>query len=337
MVSSRVRGGKGSFLRRVVVNFGPAGSAATVRAMAWMEIAVFIAGGALASEQATQPELADDTTTEVGTTDDADMGVDDTSEAEVEAEADAGAGFDAEGDADAMAPTPTASLGMSADDEVAESRAVSSSGSTGDGGGGIDGFDGRFGVGAIRTIAGINGINARYFLTDQLALGASAGVALFSYGEDDPESTDPPCPEDGCELEETRTVAALGFNIEALYFLRIGREAGQLPFRADFGVGGRFGVITSANAADIEDNLDDPTELHIEIPFIFQLMFGNNFALSPELGVDFRITPGSREEGDVNPGARDESSLGAVDGPGFGFDITPGIGLFGGASMHYYF
>ncbi|MEM6297016.1 MAG: hypothetical protein AAGA54_37470 [Myxococcota bacterium] len=310
--------------------------------MAWMEIAVLVAGGALANGQLTQPELAEDTSADVGSTDDATLGTDDAA-TESDAEADLGAGEAS----DTFVPAPTASMGMSSDDEVAESAESrtdnsalydTSSAPAEASSGGIDGFDGRFGVGAIRTIAGINGINARYFLTDQLALGASAGVALFTYKENDPESTDPGCPEDGCELENTRTIAALGFNIEALYFLHLGREAGQLPFRADFGLGGRFGVITSANAADIADNLDDPTELHIEIPLVFQLMFGNNFALSPELGVDFRITPGSREEGDVNPGASSELvGLGAVDGPGFGFNITPGIGLFGGASMHYYF
>ncbi len=204
-------------------------------------------------------------------------------------------------------------------------------------GGGIEPFRGRFGVGAIRTIAGLNGINARYFITDKFMIGGSAGVALFSYREDDPESTDPPCPDAECNLENTRTVAFMAFNIEGLYFLNLGREAGRLPFRADFGVGGRFGVITSANATDVNDNLDDATELHIEIPLVFQLMFGNNFALSPELGMDFRIVPGSREEGDSNPGFNSLAALGAVDGPGFGWDLTPGIGLFGGASMHYYF
>lgn len=205
--------------------------------------------------------------------------------------------------------------------------------------GGIDPFKGRLGVGAIRTIAGLNGINVRYFLTDKFALGGSAGVALFTYREDDPGSTDPMCPDDGCELENTRTVAAMAFNIEGLYFLHLGREAGRLPFRADFGLGGRFGVMATANASDVEDNLDDPLELHIEIPLIFQLMFGNNFALSPELGMDFRIIPGKREDGDANPGTQPGrfAGLGAVDGPGFGWDLTPGIGLFGGASMHYYF
>lgn len=207
------------------------------------------------------------------------------------------------------------------------------------GGGGIEPFRGRVGVGAIRTIAGLNGINVRYFVTDNFSIGGSAGVALFTYRENDPESTDPPCPDADCELEDTRTIAFMAFNLEGLYFVKLGSEAGRLPFRADFGVGGRFGVMTSANAADIEDNLDDPTELHVEIPIVFQLMFGNNFALSPELGMDFRIIPGSRADGDSNGGVYGSTlgAYGAVDGPGFGWDLTPGVGLFGGASMHYYF
>jgi len=203
--------------------------------------------------------------------------------------------------------------------------------------GGIDGFEGRLGVGAIRTLAGLNGINVRYFVTDKLAIGGSAGVALFTYREDDPESTDPACPDPACRLEETRTVAVMAFNLEALYFLRIGREAGALPFRADFGLGGRFGVMTSANATDVEDNLDDLTEFHVEVPLVFQLMFGNNFALSPELGMDFRIVPGSREEGDSNTGFGGNGIGFGTDGPGFGWSLTSGIGLFGGASMHYWF
>ncbi len=206
-------------------------------------------------------------------------------------------------------------------------------------GGGIEPFQGRLGVGAIRTIAGLNGINIRYFITNNFMIGGSAGVALFTYRENDPASTDPPCPDADCELEDTRTVAFMAFNLEGLYFIKLGTEAGRLPFRADFGLGGRFGVMTSANATDVEDNLDDPTELHVEIPIVFQLMFGNNFALSPELGMDFRIIPGSRAEGDSNGGVYGSTlgAYGAVDGPGFGWDLTPGIGLFGGASMHYYF
>ena len=243
--------------------------------------------------------------------------------------------METESELGAEADTTTGSISAStANDDlepIADAPPVSS--------GGIEAFKGRVGVGAIRTIAGLNGINVRYFVSDQFAIGGSAGVALFSYGENDPASTDPPCPDPMCNLENNRTVAFMAFNIEGLYFVRLGREAGQLPFRADFGLGGRFGVMTSANSDDVEDNLDDPTELHIEIPLVFQLMFGNNFALSPELGMDFRIIPGSREDGDSNGGIYGSTlgGFGASEGPGFGWDITPGIGLFGGASMHYYF
>jgi len=285
---------------------------------------------------ATQPALEEDSSASA----DADAGWE-------AASLDADASADVDTDLDSESDTTTGSISAS----TASSGNTETSASTDDdlepissapptvSSGGIEGFKGRFGVGAIRTIAGLNGINFRYFLTDNFSLGGSAGVALFTYHENDPASTDPACPDPQCNLEDTRTVAFMAFNIEGLYFIHLGREAGQLPFRADFGLGGRFGVMTSANAADVEDNLDDPTELHIEIPLVFQLMFGNNFALSPELGMDFRIIPGSREDGDDNEGINGTTlgAFGAADGPGFGWDLTPGVGLFGGASMHYYF
>ncbi|MGH1342504.1 MAG: hypothetical protein ACRBN8_13170 [Nannocystales bacterium] len=315
--------------------------------MAWMLGVPFVV--ALGSV-ATQPALDDD-----GSAD---------AEAGVVPEVGTATGTDADvsADADASADWQAASVDTGAEEDTSEEtfEESGSSGVTGSlststasddelapiatatvesGGGGIDPFDGRLGVGAIRTIAGLNGINLRYFVTDNFAIGGSAGVALFSYSENDPESTDPVCPDPECRLEDSRTVAFMAFNVEGLYFLHLGREAGALPFRADFGLGGRFGVMTSANASDVSNNLDDPTELHIEIPLVFQLMFGNNFALSPELGMDFRIIPGSREDGDSNPGVTGTGvgGFGAVAGPGFGWDLTPGVGLFGGASMHYYF
>lgn len=218
--------------------------------------------------------------------------------------------------------------GMDASMELEEAGLAPKVGASGS----ITPFDGRLGVGAIRTIAGLNGVNIRYFITDQFMIGTSLGVALFAYKENEPGSTDV-CPGMECNLENNRTIAFVAANIEALYFLHLGREAGALPFRADFGLGGRFGVMTLSNDTDINNNLDDPTELHVEIPLVFQLMFGNNFALSPEMGMDFRIVPGSREEGDSNPGITQNPSP----GPGFGWDLTPGIGLFAGVSMHYYF
>ena len=305
--------------------------------MAWM-LGIPVVLASTLGVTAIQPAIADDTASNDAET---------TDSATADASADADAGWEAASadngtsaddgfdNTDAESSTTSSiSATTATDDELAPIAAPPPSSS-----GGIEGFDGRLGVGAIRTIAGLNGINVRYFLTDQFAIGGSAGVALFTYGENDPESTDPACPDPMCNLEENRTVAFMAFNIEGLYFLRLGREAGQLPFRADFGIGGRFGVMTSANTSDVEDNLDDATELHIEIPLVFQLMFGNNFALSPELGMDFRIIPGSREDGDDNGGVYGSTlgGLGAVEGPGFGWDLTPGVGLFGGASMHYYF
>lgn len=310
--------------------------------MAWMLGVPFaMALGSVA----TQPALGEDVSADA----DATAEVGGSADADVSEDADAGADWEAasldtQSEEDTYEDTDTAS------DSGSVTGSLSTSTTTDDGlapisadvedrsSGSIDPFDGRLGVGAIRTIAGLNGINLRYFLTDNFAIGGSAGVALFSYSENDPESTDT-CPGESCALEDNRTVAFMAFNVEGLYFLHLGREAGALPFRADFGFGGRFGVMTSANATDVNNNLDDPTELHIEIPIVFQLMFGNNFALSPELGVDFRIIPGSREDGDSNPGVNGSGvgSLGAAGGPGFGFDLTPGVGLFGGASMHYYF
>jgi len=195
---------------------------------------------------------------------------------------------------------------------------------------------GTLGVGAIHTIAGLNGINVRYFPIERLAIGLNLGVAMFSYRE--PAGDSGPCPGDDCELDEGRTVAALATGLEVLYFIYRGRPAGTLPFRADFALGGRFGVIHVTNATDVDNNLDDPTELHVEIPAIIHLMFGDHFALAPEFGIDFRIVPRSRDR-DSNPGTgRAETISGdAVNGPGFGFDITDETGIFVGASMHYYF
>ena len=291
------------------------------------------------SEESLVPPPADESDDSAGAADSAD------------AEGSAGFGFDseassdgsldAEADADADADADNdfgGDVSGSSDSDTSSNAAPAPSAGDTSSSGGIDSFKGRFGLGAIRTISGLNGINFRYFVADKFAIGANLGVALFTYRENDPATTDM-CPGPECELENTRTVAALAASIEALYFARLGREAGRLPFRADFGFGGRFGFQSIVNDQDVEDNLDDPTELHIELPLVVQLMFGNNFALSPEFGVDFRIVPGSRADGDVNPGSGRPGSIspGAANGPGFGFNLGNGVGLFGGASMHYYF
>ena len=50
-----------------------------------------------------------------------------------------------------------------------------------------------------------------------------------------------------------------------------------------------------------------------------------------------RQDPGDINPGTGRPGVISPGDPGATNGPGFGFEITPGVGLFGGASMHYYF
>lgn len=237
---------------------------------------------------------------------------------------------------DPEAPVETQQVGGEA--SVSTEGGLAASGSVGDGN-----LQGRLGIGAIRTISGLTGINARYFVLEKLSIGFNIGVGTWTYRENDPTTTDV-CPGDGCVLEETRTVARLGTGVEALYFLQLGRPAGRLPFRADFGVGGRFTYFQGINAADIDDNLDDSTEFDIEIPAVVQLRFGEHFVLSPEFGLNFVIVPGSRENSDANQGTgKPDGALigsdgtGPYNGPGFGFQITNGIGLFGGASLHYYF
>ena len=284
--------------------------------------------------RAAQPEGVD--SGEVGdpTSGGGELGAD----ASLGAEADAGATADSDTSWDSSADTSADT--SAAAEPPAETTAAPAGGEVvADTGTGIDPMKGRFAIGAIRTIAGVNGINFRYFVADKLSIGASVGVALFTYKENDPMSTDP-CPGDSCTFENTRTVAAMGYNVEVLYWAKQGREAGNLPFRADFGVGGRVGLLSIVNTQDVADNLDDPTELHVELPIVMQLMFGNNFSLAPELGMDFRIVPGSRERGDSNQGTGYPATI-SFDpnsvGPGFGWEITPGIGLFAGASMHYIF
>lgn len=236
--------------------------------------------------------------------------------------------------------TSTEVAGAQVEGEASVSTESGFSGSASGSGGGLQGT---FGVGAIRTLGGLTGINARYFVLDRLSVGVNVGVGTWTYRENEPATPDP-CPGPQCELENTRTIATLGLGVEALYFLKLGNPAGQLPFRADFGLGGRFTYLQGINATDVPDNHDDPTEFDIEIPMVVQLRFGDHFTLSPEFGVNFIIVPGERSLGDVNPGTLKPDFVigpnlagGPFSGPGFGFQITNGIGLFGGASLHYYF
>lgn len=196
---------------------------------------------------------------------------------------------------------------------------------------------GKFGIGGIRTLAGVTGINARYFVADRFSLGLNFGFATFTYKEPDPDD-----PMD----YRRRNVAALGANIEALFWAKIGQPGGNLPFRADFGVGGRVGFAHIVNATDVGDDLDDPLELQLEIPLAFQLMFGENFALVPEIGAAVRWLPGDREpdsdgDADTNPGLVPPQTgiMGASPGPGFSFQMgnNGAFGLMLGGGLEYYF
>jgi hypothetical protein len=225
-----------------------------------------------------------------------------------------------------------------------EASVSTEAGASGSVSGSGDGLQGTFGLGAIRTLGGLTGINARYFVLDRLSVGLNVGVGTWTYKENRPGTTDGPCPGPDCEFEDSRTIATLGLGLEALYFVKLGNPAGSLPFKADFGVGGRFTYLQGINATDVPDNRDDPTEFDIEIPMVVQLRFGDHFVLSPEFGLNFIIVPGDRALGDLNTGSGKPDFVigpglggGPFSGPGFGFQITNGIGVFGGASLHYYF
>ncbi|HLT38248.1 MAG TPA: hypothetical protein VK034_18310 [Enhygromyxa sp.] len=211
---------------------------------------------------------------------------------------------------------------------------------------------GRISLGAIRTIAGLNGITFRYRITDNFHLGLNLGAATFSFRY--PDLIDDPVdcgmnPRDGACTKKTRTVAYIGSSLEFIYWV-IGKPAGNLPFQADFGVGGRLGFQHLVNSTDVPNNLDDPLQFTAEIPLMLQLNIGENFAIVPEFGAVFRWNPGTRLAGDPtamppeppdsNPGFDDPNGqLDPIDtsGPGFGFEITDHVGLFGGASLLYTF
>lgn len=207
---------------------------------------------------------------------------------------------------------------------------------------------GRFSLGAARTLAGLNGINARFYLTDHFHLGLNLGVATFSYREPDLVGDAIDCSTDqtqGACTKSMRTLAYIGSSLEGIYWI-LGKPAGLLPFQANFGLGGRVGFQHLVNGTDIAVNLDDPLQFTLEVPLILMLNFGENFSIAPEFGAVFRWNPGTRlanntvmppELGDSNPGFDGPSSRIATTGPGFGFEITDGVGLFGGASILYAF
>jgi hypothetical protein len=211
---------------------------------------------------------------------------------------------------------------------------------------------GRISVGAARTIAGLTGMTVRYYIRDNFHIGVNLGVATFSYRYPDliNDAVDcTPDPSASACTKRTRTVAYIGSSLEFIYWVQ-GKPAGNLPFQADFGVGGRLGFQHLVNSTDIPNNLDDPLQLTAEIPLMLQLNIGENFAIVPEFGAVFRWNPGSRIGGDPtatppqvpddNPGFQAPNGripAGEVSGPGFGFEISDHVGLFGGASLVYTF
>lgn len=222
-------------------------------------------------------------------------------------------------------------------------------------GGGVErlGHGGRLGLGAARTLAGLTGINVRYYINDHFHLGVNLGVATFSYREPDLINDPIDCgtnQQDAACTKSVRTVAYIGSSLEGIYWI-LGKPAGHLPFQADFGLGARVGFQHFVNATDVPLNLDDPLSFTAEIPLILMLNFGENFSIAPEFGAVFRWNPGTRltngtsmppDPGDTNPGfpssgRGDPTGATNLSGPGFGFNITDGIGLFGGASLIYTF
>jgi hypothetical protein len=213
------------------------------------------------------------------------------------------------------------------------------------------GHGGRLALGAARTLAGLTGINVRYYITDHFHLGLNLGVATFTYREPDLVNDAIDCgtnQQDGACTKTMRTLAYIGSSLEGIYWI-LGKPAGHLPFQADFGLGGRVGFQHYVNGTDIALDLDDPLSFTAEIPLIVMLNFGENFSIAPEFGAVFRWNPGTRltngsamppDPGDSNPGFGSPAGRlppADISGPGFGFEITDGIGLFGGASVLYHF
>jgi hypothetical protein len=211
---------------------------------------------------------------------------------------------------------------------------------------------GRISLGAARTVAGLNGIVFRYHINDNFHIGVNLGVATFSFRYADIIGDPIDCgtnPSAAACTKRMRTVAYIGSSLEFVYWV-LGKPVGNGLFQADFGVGGRLGFQHLVNSTDLPNNLDDPLQLTAEIPLMLQLNIGENFAIVPEFGAAFRWNPGTRLAGDPtamppeppddNPGFNDPNGRlppADVSGPGFGFEITDHIGLFGGASLVYTF
>ena len=141
-------------------------------------------------------------------------------------------------------------------------------------------------AGAARTLAGLNGVNVRYYINDHFHIGLNLGVATFSFRYPDFGATPVPCatnPADSGCAKKTRTIAYIGSSLEGVYWI-LGKPGGNLPFQADFGIGGRLGFQHSVNSTDIANDLDDPLQFTAEIPLMIQLNIGENFSIVPEFG-----------------------------------------------------
>ncbi len=192
---------------------------------------------------------------------------------------------------------------------------------------------GRFGLGALRTVSGLNALVGRYYLTNRLTLGLTAGFATFTHRDTD----------DNGEFTRRRTVGAVAVGPEAFFWPVQGPRDQQV--HADFGAGAR--VLTYVGFLGLTDEergntLNTPVEIDIEIPLKIQLFIGRRVSISPEFGVAVRIIPGSREpdqngDFDMNPGTGIGGRLGTTSGPGLGFEIGNHAGLFMGIGVGYYF
>jgi hypothetical protein len=192
---------------------------------------------------------------------------------------------------------------------------------------------GRFGFGAMRTVSGLNGLYGRYYLTNRLTLGLTAGVATFSHRDTD----------DNGEFSRTRTVGAFAVGPEVFFWPVQGPRDQQV--HADFGVGAR--VLTYVGFLGLSEEeqsntLDTPVEIDIEIPAAIQVFIGPRVSINPEFGFVVRIIPGSREpddngDFDMNPGTGIGQRLGTTSGPGLGFELGSHAGLFMGIGVGYYF
>lgn len=195
------------------------------------------------------------------------------------------------------------------------------------------GMKGRVGLLGTRTISGLNGVSLRFYALDKLTVGLTAGFAVFTHKEED---------ENG-EFGQSNTVGLFGAG-PSLFFWPYQGDRNKVVY-ADFGVGMRTLVylgFTGANDEDVEDTLNDPIEVDIEIPVSTQVWFGKRVSVAPEFGLAVRIIPGNREPDengafDTNPGTGVGERLGTTNGPGLGVELGSTSGVFLGLNVGYYF